>query len=345
MKIQHRAASITAVIAASAVLSAGNVEPAVAQTPGTTTYSNHVGVGAVSYRYKNTPTGYLSGDFAVDTNNFSNVPLSSSQSVTYSFGDDTGTSLGLASDTITFSGSGYANALSYEHMQASISSTLSNAYFYENDWQNAPETAQGIQAPYYWIASAGTDVDIHHRFNGLTVAGNSYTMKWIWGIEGTENSNNGGRGFVRMAYSYPASATQHFESSSIAPQQWVTNPVQVVWGDFVHTYIGFSAEWHYDITDQGTRDQNNEGWIANSDVLNATVNYASSAHLQEIQVFDQNGNRFYDFTMEDSNGTILYRGNNAPAAAAPEPGTFALFGMGVILLPPALYRRRKSAKH
>jgi hypothetical protein len=339
MPLSHRpTVSLTALLGL-ALMTA----PQIAQAQvSTTTYRTSTAFTAINYEDITHATAFAYGDYQ-----FGGPVLDTLAGTSYSFGDGVGTSLGAGSDTIDFYGRGWASALGlgFTDLKAGISATLENAYLDQRDPDNAPEYGNGMKAPAHWIARSSAGFTIDHRFNSPTVSGNNYTMKWVWSIDGATNSYDAGYGGAYLAFNHGANATQSFSTTSLTPQLWITDPVQVNWTNWAQTNVDFYAQWQYSMIGSSTPVYDNglAGYVAPAQ-LNATVDYASTVKLQEIQIFDANGNRFYDFTIEDRAGSVIYNGNaNAVSSDAPEPGTLSLLG-AVFVGVPLLYRRRKRGE-
>lgn len=64
-----------------------------------------------------------------------------------------------------------------------------------------------------------------------------------------------------------------------------------------------------------------------------SANFGSTVTLTSVEMFDQNDNPFYDFTIESDSGTQY------PAAPVPEPATITAMALGAV----ALLRKRRKA--
>jgi hypothetical protein len=247
-------------------------------------------------------------------------------------------------DTIRLYGDAWARVegLGFGGLKAGVSATLESGYLDLRDIENAPNDS-GIKAPYAWIAGAQATWTMRSRFfSAATVAGNAYTVRWIFSVDGVQNSFDGGIGFAALGFSYGSNAYS-FDTTSILPQVWSTPSMPVSWQDPVITSATFYASWQYDLLSNGEAvldDGNLIGYLAPS-FTGGTVDYASTVNLSEIQVFDQTGNRFYDFYVEDESGNRLYTGAGV-SAAAPEPGALGLLMTGTILTIPTFRRRRRQ---
>lgn len=302
-----------------------------------TTYRTSASFGAINYEDRNAATASLYGSYYQGGRIMEGV----TGETTYSFGEGSGTSLGADSDTIRLSGSawGSSNGLGFNDLKAGVSATLANAYLDLRGIEDAPEIGNGSKAPYYWIADASAAWTMTSKFNGFTVAGNSYTVKWIFGVDGVTNSHDTGYGFAYMGFNYGANPRQGFSTTSLLPQQWATTSMPVMWGEAVQTRADFHANWQYNLLSDAEQVFENDQLIGYraAPSLSATVDYASTMKLEEIQVFDQNGNRFYDFTVEDGDNNRIYSGN---AVAVPESGTLGLVCLGILLAAAGLSLRR-----
>lgn len=303
-----------------------------------TTYHTSASFGAINYEDRSAPTSLLHGYFEQGGR-----VMSTSGETTYSFGEGTGTSLGAGSDTIRLSGTawGSSTGLGFNDLKAGVRATLENAYLDLRGVDDAPDQG-GLKSPYFWIADASAGWTMTSKFNGFTVAGNSYTVKWIFGIDGATNTYDDGYGFAYMGFQYGANARQGFSTTSLLPQQWATTSMPVLWGEAVQTTADFHANWQYNMIAEATGVRSDEGELIGylaAPSLSATVDYASTMKLEEIQVFDQNGNRFYDFTVEDGDNNRVYSGN--AVAVVPEAGTLGLFCLGTFLFSGTLYRHTR----
>ncbi len=74
--------------------------------------------------------------------------------------------------------------------------------------------------------------------------------------------------------------------------------------------------------------------LADGTDVSGAGNFGSTVTLTSIEMFDANGNAFYDFTVLSDSGTIY------PTAAVPEPATLAALGLGIA----TLVRRRKQSR-
>jgi hypothetical protein len=292
----------------------------------------------INYEEFNTPSAFTRGFVDIGGSD-----LFTSGEVSYSFGDGRGISLGAEDDTIRLYGDAWARVegLGFGGLKAGVSATLENGYLDLRDVENAPNDG-GIKAPSYWIAGAQASWTLRSRFvSSASVVGNSYTIRWIFSVDGVENRYDDGAGFAALLFNY-AGNSQLFQTTSLLPEVWATPSMPVSWQDPVVTSATFFATWQYDMLSYGQEVRNNSsliGYLA-PPALSGTVDYASTLTLSEIQVFDQSGARFYDFHVEDESGNRLYTGS-AAAAAAPEPGTLGLVALGVLLPLPTLRRRRR----
>jgi hypothetical protein len=325
-----------AAVAASLALCCAAARPANAQT---TTFFTRGSFGAINYEDRQAGSAVLHG-----FTQYGGQSQSVSGEATYSFGQGNGTSLGAASDTTRISGTawGSSTGLGFFDLKAGVRATLEDAYLDLRGIEDAPES-DGMKAPYYWIASAGAGWTRTARFNGFTVAGNSYTVKWIFGVDGVKNEIDAGLGFAYLGFQYGANPRYSFSTTSLDPQVWATPSMPVTWGEAVQTNAAFSTDWQYNMLFHGEEVRDDDGVLIGyraPSLLQGTVDYASTTRLQEIQVFDQTGARFYDFWVDDGAGNVLYAG--APGAAAvPEPATLPLLAsVGAPALPVLIGARR-----
>jgi hypothetical protein len=293
-----------------------------------TTFRSSFFLGAINYEDRNAPTAIAHGFFQQG-----GALLSSTGQTSYSFGEGTGTALGADSDTITLSGHGDAAAVGFgfSGLKARVEATLENASLYEPNIENAPDIG-GMKAPYVWLATATAGWDLKTTFVSTSLGGIGYTVKWIFGVDGSVNDVDAGYGSAYLSFRRGAYASS-FQTTSLTPQLWATPSLPLEWGTEQTTSATFAAQWQYNLIGDAT--QVPDGYLAPPQ-LNGTVDYYSSATFQEAQVFDAEGNRVYDFHIEDGSGNVLYAG----AAAAPEPGTFVLVGAGVLVGLGVLRRRR-----
>jgi hypothetical protein len=167
---------------------------------------------------------------------------------TYSYGEGRGTSLGAADDTIRLSGEAWASveSLGFGGLKAGVTGTLENAHLDLRDVENAPNEG-GIKAPYYWIAGAQAGWTMRSRFiSSATVAGNAYTVRWIFWVDGVQNTYDDGTGYAALLFNY-AGNNHSFSTTSLLPEVWATPSMPVSWQDPVITSATFFATWQYDI--------------------------------------------------------------------------------------------------
>lgn len=303
-----------------------------------TVYRTAASFGAINYEDRSASSSSLYGSYQQGGR-----VMSASGEATYSFGEGAGEALGANGDTMRLSGTawGSSNGQGFNDLKAGVTAKLENAYLDVRDPDNAPDV-NGMKAPYLWLADASAAWTMTTRFVGSSATGSGYTVKWIFGVDGVTNSYDAGYGFAYMGFNYGGYPRQSFSTESLLPQTWATDSMPVMWGDAVETSADFHANWQYNMLSRAEEVRENGvliGYRAPS-VLNATVDYASSVTIQEIQVFDQSGNRFYDFYVEDGDNNRIYSGN--AVTVVPESGTAGLIGAGLSLGTVLFYRRKRQ---
>jgi hypothetical protein len=214
--------------------------------------------------------------------------------------------------TTTFGGTATANA-SYGMLKTSLTASLTNTFY-------NPANA-GNDIPHIYVGAGQATFSDTLRFVGTFMLP-TFKVRYTYFVHGTLT----GSAYASLGVNIGSDPRDGlFLQSGDGPQ------IAQYWSTALHE---LNPMLTHDLqTNFLSGFQQDTKFLADGSNRSGTAEFSSTITLSNIEVFDQNNNPFYDFTIESGSGTIY------PAAnAVPEPATCAALTLGVL----ACLRKRRG---
>jgi hypothetical protein len=213
--------------------------------------------------------------------------------------------------TTTFGGFASADA-SYGRLRTSLTASLTNSFY------NAGNAENGIPNIYVGAGQARFEDTLH--FSG-TLLVPSFKVRYTYFIHGQVT----GKAYGALSMDIGANHESLFIDSNDGPLigQYYTTDLYELNPNLYHDIsTNFLAGFQQDTK-----------FIPDGFNVSGSADFSSTVTMTNIEMFDQNGHQFYDFSVLSDSGF------NYPAAnAVPEPATLLVTGLGVL----ACLRRRSQ---